>query len=551
MLLEVGFGRGLGLHWGLVLCCLCYCTICSVLIYGHVDAQASTSPNPPAASEDCRWMDVSHNVAQYWTVFDQSTEENSSSTNLLPALGRVADVSTCLAQLVDSSPPTSSTLSSAAAECSPTEQQPAVVTDWDLTSGSVATNLSVDSAIALAGRAESLVMNITAGVHVFAGGSADEFVQQQSHSRPNGNGDDGVCSDAVGRAQGALPRRLSDLNRRHSAWLHCRQDSRGTIRNGSYACKSVEYITAISQCYWILAQIYADVLHVLALACGLASSCAVPSLQGNVSVLTGGRDQLGCTACSNLTGILMPGSHQNAGDCHYSLQNVDDCTPEECAVVLACNLRRSLSQHTLLQAIVVKRLAETALRSFRRNVQSLLQPKMNFSWDIGKEVALALCHAAFNSTSPAQGHSRLLTAPIQPAPKITGHSRICTDQCHNTFQLLVALSTVQPQMLTGTSAQSQALFLLKQALLSRCLVPLNASQDCDIHPSHPSKQATAADDASIHQSGCIHTDFTARLDNSSGLKLINSTIVPLIHPYCSAKIYLNISCQYPFLPVSS
>eukprot|EP00117_Sycon_ciliatum_P034822 scpid26668/ scgid26501/ len=254
------------------------------------------------------------------------------------------------------------------------------------------------------------------------------------------------------------------------------------------------------------------------------------------------RKDLGCETWQNSTIIQLD---TQGKDCPTqtailnSTSTSDSVFSQPSLVRLRCTLQQSIVRFKLFQRLQSIQRLVVSLQSFRQSLTEVLQPTYNFSWNISQEIALVICSMYFNDNfSVSPGFNRSSRALNSTAPN---DIMVCPSHCYNTFQLLSALGTIQPQVFLDTDPLNCAWRFVQRAFSSHCLRPKRNECTRSRQQQHSSM---------CHHGPCM-IPLPSVAKNMVTESRLSGVLVPNTYPHCSSTVYLNLSCQHPFLPVSS
>eukprot|EP00117_Sycon_ciliatum_P004697 scpid31263/ scgid8953/ len=214
----------------------------------------------------------------------------------------------------------------------------------------------------------------------------------------------------------------------------------------------------------------------------------------------------------------------------------EDCFLDgSCLHQLFCHQEYLSSKRVLLGMLSSLSETEALLLRFQQNLAPIFKWQDTFTWNVSREISLVVCTSIAESNATQINSSQALNE-IPRRQGSNTHAQICASNCYNTLQLLQALSTIHPPLLTmGSSAQSKALELLQNAFAKHCMQP---TPELDNSSAPFDKQDVGP---------CI----IPTPQNVSPERQASHDSLPDMYSYSASALYLNITCQYPFVPVSS
>eukprot|EP00117_Sycon_ciliatum_P003763 scpid31310/ scgid8418/ len=191
---------------------------------------------------------------------------------------------------------------------------------------------------------------------------------------------------------------------------------------------------------------------------------------------------------------------------------------------LSCYLHQSAAVYRLVKTLISLAIAEKFLDRFRLGLSATLRPSYLSSWNIFSEMSLAVCSSIFIDT-------------FSNEPDL----KLCSRLCYDTFQLLTALKAIQPDVFEARSQQGRILQFLEEVFNTHCWRP-------------ESRQCAAGNGSSTSELFQRNMTCIMAIPSPNSTHIVgHSVLVVAAHkyPYCTSTVYINVSCQYPFVPVSS
>eukprot|EP00117_Sycon_ciliatum_P026265 scpid73101/ scgid21602/ len=192
--------------------------------------------------------------------------------------------------------------------------------------------------------------------------------------------------------------------------------------------------------------------------------------------------------------------------------------------MLSCFLNQSTILYRLAQLQESMAKAESTLNHFRHGLSTVLRPKYRYTWDIAKDISRTVCTSILS-----KGNSKL------------AHVKICPSQCFDTLQLLEALATIQPDVFAESSSEGKTLQFLQRIFSVECMKP-------EVNQCLADNQSSISEYSKQNKT-CISVTPFSNITTAGGYSV--SMADAHQYQYCTSTVYINISCQYPFVPISS